>query len=317
MPVGGYCEGVRTVYLGTSGFAATVLRRLDAAGHRPLLVVSRPNRPRGRGRKVAATPVAAEAAALGIELFQPEDVNASDSTLRIAAYKPDVLTMCAFGRLIGEGLLFSYEILNVHPSLLPGWRGAAPIERAIEAGDTETGVSIMRVVEALDAGDVCLRESTEIRDDETFGELSGRLAVMGGDLLAQALDDLRRDELRWKPQDESLVTYAEKIDAADRRLDLRRSAAEVARTVRALTPHIGAYVETVEGDRLTLVRVRPRPTGGGDPGKVAASRSSLAISCGEGSLDVLDLKPAGKSEMSIASYLAGRQPPRRFGSVYK
>ncbi|MDQ3241023.1 MAG: methionyl-tRNA formyltransferase, partial [Actinomycetota bacterium] len=147
---------MRTVYLGTSPFAATVLERLARSQHRPALVITRPDRPRGRGRRLAPPPVAEAARALGIELAQPADVNAPEARERIAAAEPEVVAICAFGALIREPLLSEYEMLNVHPSLLPRWRGAAPIERAIEAGDAVTGVSIMRPVAAMDAGPVCL-----------------------------------------------------------------------------------------------------------------------------------------------------------------
>ena len=149
--------GVRTVYLGTSEFAVAVLERLARSEHRPALVVTRPDRPRGRGRKLAPPPAAEAARALGIELVQPESVNDDSSRERIAAAAPDAICVCAFGALIKEPLLSAYEMLNVHPSLLPRWRAAAPIERAIEAGDTESGVTIMRPTAELDAGPVFLQ----------------------------------------------------------------------------------------------------------------------------------------------------------------
>ena len=148
---------MRNVYLGTSEFAAVVLRRLADSPHRPELVVTRPDSPRGRGRRLLPPPVAVVARELGLEVIQPEQLHEPDVLERIAAAGPDVLTTCAYGVLIKEPLLSDYEMLNVHPSLLPRWRGAAPIERAIMAGDAETGVSIMRLREGLDSGPVCLR----------------------------------------------------------------------------------------------------------------------------------------------------------------
>ena len=147
---------MRTVYLGTSGFAANVLERLAEGSHRPVLVVTRPDRPAGRGRRLTAPPVADVARRLGLDLDQPEDVNAAEARARIAAAEPEVVVVCAFGALLKEPLLSEFELLNIHPSLLPRWRGAAPIERAMMAGDTETGVSIMRVTAGLDSGPVCL-----------------------------------------------------------------------------------------------------------------------------------------------------------------
>ena len=168
---------MRTVYLGTSEFAVDVLERLAATPHRPLLVVTRPDRPRGRGRKVGPPPVAEAARALGIELLQPENVNAEEPRERIAAAEPEEVCICAFGALIREPLLSQHEMLNVHPSLLPRWRGAAPVERAIEAGDEATGVTIMRPTAELDSGPICLQRAEPIRPDDDYGTLAPRLAV--------------------------------------------------------------------------------------------------------------------------------------------
>ncbi len=178
---------MRTVYLGTSSFAATVLERLAASEHRPVLVVTRPDAPRGRGRRLQPPPVADAARALGMELIQPERLHDEDVLERIAAAEPEALAVCAYGALIREPLLSAYEILNVHPSLLPRWRGAAPIERAIMAGDAVTGVSIIRLVEALDAGPVCLQGEEPIHPDDDYGRLSERLERLSGELLVRAL----------------------------------------------------------------------------------------------------------------------------------
>src|SRR5436305_595764 len=167
---------MRTVFLGTSEFAASVLRRLADSPHRPSLVITRPDRPRGRGRKLAAPPVADTARALGIELDQPPSVNEEAARERIAAADPETVCVVAFGALIKEPLLSDYPVLNVHPSLLPRWRGAAPIERAIMAGDAETGVSIMRLTAGLDSGPVCLEQAEPVAPDDDYWTLSPRLA---------------------------------------------------------------------------------------------------------------------------------------------
>src|SRR3954454_16007117 len=166
---------MRTVYLGTSPFAVAVLERLATSDHRPQLVVTRPDRPRGRGRKLSPPPVADAARALGIELAQPESVNSEEAVARISATDPEAVCVCAFGALIKEPLLSAHPILNVHPSLLPRWRGAAPVERAIIAGDAHTGVSIMRLTAGLDSGPVCLQESVPIGAEDTYGTLGPRL----------------------------------------------------------------------------------------------------------------------------------------------
>src|SRR4051812_32578140 len=162
---------MRTVYLGTSPFAVTVLERLATTDHRPLLVVTRPDRPRGRGRRLAAPPVADAARDLGIDLLQPASVNSDEARAAIAAAEPDAVLICAFGALIKEPLLSEHPMLNVHPSLLPRWRGAAPVERAIEAGDSVTGVTIMRPVEEMDAGPMCLQREEPIEPGDDYGTL--------------------------------------------------------------------------------------------------------------------------------------------------
>ena len=247
---------MRTVYLGTSPFAAAVLERLAASPHRPGLVVTRPDRPRGRGRALQSPAVAATARELGLELIQPEALHAPDVLDRIAAARPDALVVCAYGVLISEPLLSDYEVVNVHPSLLPRWRGAAPVERAIMAGDAETGVSIMRLTEGLDEGPVCLQGTVPIAPDDDYGTLSARLQELSGELLVRALDE----RPPWVEQDADGVTYAHKIEAADRALDPTRTPEEVERTVRALRPHIGARLPLPDGGFLGVVAARvPSP----------------------------------------------------------
>jgi methionyl-tRNA formyltransferase len=243
---------VRTVYLGTSAFAAGVLERLADSPHRPVLVVTRPDRPAGRGRRLTPPPVAELAKRLGIDLDQPEDVNGPEARARIAAAAPEVVVVCAFGAILREPLLSEFELLNVHPSLLPRWRGAAPIERAIMAGDAETGVCIMRVTAGLDSGPVCLAAAEPIRRDDTYETLAARLEELGARLIVRALGE-RPDCVE---QDEAHATYAEKIGAADRTLDPAAPPAEQERVVRALHPHIGARLPLEDGTFLGVRRAR-------------------------------------------------------------
>src|SRR3954464_4476048 len=243
---------VRTVYLGTSGFAASVLERLAESPHRPVLVVTRPDRPAGRGRRLTPPPVAALAQRLGIDVDQPEDVNRPPAPARIAAAAPDVVVVCAFGAILREPLLSAFELLNVHPSLLPRWRGAAPIERAIMAGDAETGVCIMRVTAGLDSGPVCLAAAEPIRPDDTYGTLAARLEDLGARLLVRALDE--RPEC--VEQDEARVTDAEKIAPAAPTLGGGARPPEQDRVVRALHPHIGARLPLEDGSFLGIRRAR-------------------------------------------------------------
>ncbi len=292
---------MRTVYLGTSDFAATVLRRLSASPHAPALVVTPPDRRQGRGRRVAPPPVAALAHELGTDLVQAANVNEEDPLARIRAVEPEAILVCAFGQLIREPLLSLAEILNVHPSLLPRWRGAAPIERAIMARDPKTGVCVMRLTAGLDSGPVALRAEVELGEDEDYGVLAPRLAALGGDLLVEALDKLAAGTLAFVEQDEEAATYAEKIEPGERRLDPARPAAELAAKVRALTPHIGAYLELEGGARLG---VRKASVAEGE-----AEDDVLAIRTGDGTLRLEVVQPAGGKPMSATDYLRGHPVP--------
>jgi methionyl-tRNA formyltransferase len=296
---------MRTVYLGTSEFAAVVLERLASSPHRPALVVTRPDRPKGRGRHVSPPPVAVRAAALGLDVIQPERLHEPAVLERIDSVAPEVACVCAYGVLIKEPLLSAYEMLNVHPSLLPRWRGAAPVERAIMAGDERTGVSIMRVTEGLDSGAVCVQEAEPIRADDDYGTLAGRLQRLGGELLVRALDE----RPPFTEQDPSLVTYAHKIEAADRALDPGRPPAELERTVRALRPHIGARVVLPGGDFLGVIAARVVEDGP-EPGRVRAEGGRLLLGAAGGALDLIEIRPPGGRPMAAADWLRGRPDPR-------
>jgi len=299
---------VRTAYLGTSDFAATVLRRLADSPHRPSLVVTPPDRRQGRGRKVKPPPAALAAQELELDLLQAENVNEEAALERVRAAKPEAVVVCAFGQLIREPLLSEFPILNVHPSLLPRWRGAAPIERAIMAGDERTGVCIMRLTEGLDSGPVALREEVAIAPGEDFESLSTRLADLGGELLVRALDLQAEGKLKFAEQDEAGVAYAEKIEAGERRLDPERPAAELAAKVRALNPHVGTYLELPDGERLGVKRATPVdaqiPTG-----EMAEREGALLLGTGEGALRLELVQPPGGKAMAADAYLRGHPLP--------
>ncbi|MFL5872924.1 MAG: methionyl-tRNA formyltransferase [Solirubrobacterales bacterium] len=299
---------MKTAYLGTSDFAATVLRRLAASPHRPGLVVTPPDRRQGRGRKVSPPPAALAAAELGLDLLQAENVNDDAALARIRAAQPEAVVVCAFGQLIREPLLSEYPMLNVHPSLLPRWRGAAPIERAIMARDQVTGVCVMQLTEGLDSGPVALCEETPLDPGEDFGALSARLADLGGDLLVRALDLQAEGALEFTEQDEDGVTYAEKIEPAERRLDPERPAAELAAQVRALTPHVGAYLELSDGARLGVRQAVP-VEGELDSGRLAECDGALLLGTGEGALRLESVQPAGGKPMPADAYLRGHPLP--------
>ena len=293
---------MRTVYLGTSPFAVAVLSRLAESSHRPSLVVTRPDRPRGRGRKLSPPPAAEAARRLGIEVFQPDSVNSDEARERIASVDPEAVLISAFGALIKEPLLSAYPMYNVHPSLLPRWRGAAPIERAIEAGDRETGVSIMRPTAEMDAGPVCLQAGEPINDDDDFASLSARLEGLGGDLLVNALD--RLPEFVEQPAEG--VTIAEKIGPDDRRLDPSAPPEALERRVRALTPHVGAFVERPGGERLGVRRVSVGdPHEAPPPGELVARDGRLLFGAAGGALELLTVQPAGGRPMDAGAFLRG------------
>jgi methionyl-tRNA formyltransferase len=326
-----------TVYLGTSEFAAAVLRRLAGSGrHRPALVLTRPDRPSGRGRRLSSPPVADAARELGIPVEQPESVN-DPTTLELierasataaedtgsAAGTPSArptLVVCAFGALIRAPLLSEHEILNVHPSLLPRWRGAAPVERAIMAGDETTGVSIMRLTAGLDSGPVCLAAAEPIGPQDTYGSLAARLQELGGELLVRALEET--PPFREQPEDG--VTYAEKLTAEDRLLDPRRAAEQLERVVRALDPHVGARVALADGTLLGVRRAAlaepevleppeeesSASAPGGSPGLFARDER-LLLQCDPGVLELLVVQPPGSRAMGAGDYLRGHEVPGR------
>ncbi len=307
---------MRTVFLGTSEFAAALLTRLvgergQPDSYVPALVLTRPDRRAGRGRKLASPPVAERARALGLELAQPESVNDPATRELVGGLAPDVVIVCAFGALVKEPLLSDYEMLNVHPSLLPRWRGAAPIERAIMAGDEHTGVSIMRLTAGLDSGPVCLSASEPIHPEDTFGSLAGRLELLGGDLLLEALSALERGEgLAFADQDEGLVTYAKKIGPAERLLDPTRPAIELERAVRALSPHVGARVALCDGGLLGVQRAALGTQPASDAGAgVRVREGRLWLDCEQGALELLEVQPPGKRPMVTEAFLRGHGLP--------
>ena len=301
---------MRTVYMGSSQFAVEVLKALAASPHRPALVVTPPDRPRGRGRKLGAPPAASAARELGIELLQAGSVNEQEPLAAIDAVAPEALCVAEFGQLIKEPLLSRYLILNVHPSMLPRWRGAAPIERTLMAGDAETGVTIFEIEAGLDSGPIALAEREQVQPDDTAGTLSARLAKLGGALLVQALERAEAGSLELTDQDADGVTYADKIDPSERRLDLSRPAAEVERKVRALTPHVGTFLSLPDGERLGVTSARAVD----DPlarGELRGAGGRLLVGCSEGALELLEVQPPGKRPMPVSAYLSGHRMPER------
>jgi methionyl-tRNA formyltransferase len=241
--------------------------------------------------------------------LQVGDVNDEAALERIRATAPEVVVVCAFGQLIREPLLSTWPMLNVHPSLLPRWRGAAPIERSIMAGDDRTGACVMRVTAGLDSGPVALCEEMGIGPEDDFEVLSSRLATLGGELLVRAFDRLAEGALEFAEQDDEVATYAEKIGPEERRLDPARPAGELARVVRALTPHVGAYLETGGGERLGVRKARPVDVGV-KTGEIRAEWGALLLGCGRGALRLEVVQPPGGKPMAADAYLRGHSLPK-------
>jgi methionyl-tRNA formyltransferase len=300
---------LRIAYLGTTKFAVAVLRRLADSPHRPALVVTPPDRPQGRGRRVASPPAAEAAAELGLDLLQTESINLPDTVEAIRTARPELGVVCAFGQLIKDPLLSELEMLNVHPSLLPRWRGAAPIERAIMAGDERTGVSIIKVTAGLDSGPIALQEPLDVGEHEDFGSLSERLVELAGELVVRALDLHEAGALEWREQDDSRATYAAKISPDERRLDLGRPAVELERTVRALNPRIVAYLELDGGARLGVREATAESADDLEEGRLEASGGALRLGCVEGTLRLDVVHPQGGRPMPADAYLRGHALP--------
>jgi methionyl-tRNA formyltransferase len=256
--------------------------------------------------------VADAAGELGIEVLKSADVNADQDRERILAAGGEWASICAFGQIIREPLLGELPMLNVHPSLLPRWRGAAPIERAIMAGDQETGVCVMRLVAGLDSGPVALRREIAIGTEEDFEQLSGRLAELGGEMLVEALEIAADGTIEWTEQTEDGLTYAEKIETSERQIDPAMAVCPVNDLIRALTPHIGAYIELDGGERLGVRRATPAGEGlfaDLGAGSFTGQEGRLFFGCADGALELLTVQPAGGKAMDAGSYLRGRGVP--------
>lgn len=304
---------MKTAYLGTSEFAATVLRALAASDHDPVLVVSPPDRRKGRGQVAGPPPAVGAARELDLPVHQTADVNEPDSVAAIERSDADALVVCAFGQIVKAPLLdVPGGMLNVHPSLLPRWRGAAPIERAIMAGDERTGTSIMKLEEGLDSGPVALAEEVPIGGGEYFDEVSKHLADASGRLLVRALDMRADGSLEFTDQDESGATYAEKITAEDRRLDPARDAAELAWSVRGLNPHIGTHIE-LEGEKRLGVRRAHAVEGAPAQGRIQPDEEGgvLVLGTASAGLALETVQPPGKKPMSAAEFMRGYPVPER------
>ena len=300
---------MRLLFFGTPDFATPALRALIGEGHDVVAVVTQPDRPQGRSRsELVPPPVKVVALEEGIPVLQPDRPRGDEFLAALRAFEPDLSVVVAYGHILKQDLIDLPRLgtLNIHASLLPRWRGAAPIQAAMLAGDAETGVSIMRLVLELDAGPVLLALRTPIGPDETAGELTERLAEMGAEGIVEAVDLLDLDGVEEVPQDQTKVTFAPKIERAQARLRFTAPAASVARAIRAYDPKPGAW-GIVNGTEVRLFGARAITDRHGDAGEVLElGEAGMIIACGGGAVAVETVHPAGKRRLAALDWAQGR-----------
>jgi len=316
---------MRVAFAGTPDIAVPVLRAVAGSGHDLVVVITAPDRPAGRGRRLLRPPVKDEAERLGLPALQAEDINDPASLDELRAHGLDALLVMAYGRKLGRRLLAlpRHGCLNVHLSLLPRYRGAAPAAWAIKNGETETGVSVFRMVAAMDAGDIAIQEHAAILPDETTGELNSRLAAIGAGLAVRVLDEIETGTAEFRPQDESMVTFAPSLRKSDGEVNWEQDAAHIHDHVRAMTPWPAARSvlhgrQTKKPVPVVFLRTRvcagPRAADTEAGTVVRADKDRLVVAAGSGCLEIVELKPAGKRAMSGADFVRGRRvmPGDRF-----
>ena len=297
---------MKIIYAGTPDFAVPALAALIQSSHEVSLVLTQPDRPAGRGMKLKPSPVKSLALEHGIAVLQPETLKDEAVQARIAAEKADALIVAAYGLIIPKAVLDMprYGCFNIHASLLPRWRGAAPIQRSLLAGDKETGVTIMEVVPALDAGAMISRGSLQITESDTAQTLHDGLANIGAGLMLQAMDKLAQEgRLAAEPQDESLVTYAEKLQKSEAAIDWHKSAEELSRQVRAFNPFPIAQ-STLKGETCRIWMAQALP-GSATPGTIVAVDNGIVVGCGHGLLRIDELQMPGGKRLKARDFLAG------------
>lgn len=290
--------------MGTPMFSVPALEKIHAA-HEIVAVYTQPDKPVGRGLEVRQSPVKEKALAFGIPVHQPEKLSLPGEYEKLAGLRPDVIVVVAYGQILRQNVLDLPKIacVNIHSSLLPRWRGAAPIHHAMLAGDAITGVTTMKMVKELDAGDVYEQVETKIGERESVGELHDRLAVLGGDLILTTIAGLAAGTLKGRPQDASKVTYATKLTKEMEALDPKLSAIELDRRVRALNPWPGTSLFIPE--RIKVRQTVPHPTLAATPGLLQERAGMLLLGTAAGALEIRRLQPEGKKEMDAASFLNG------------
>ncbi len=312
---------MRLVFLGTPDFAVPSLEKLAGSHHEVALVITQPDRPKGRGKKLVPPPVKVSAGRLGLQVAQLAKVSSAQGIELLESAAPDAGVVCAFGEIISAQVLAAAPrgFFNVHASLLPKFRGAAPVHHAILSGDRVTGVSIIRLTERMDDGDVAAMASVEIAPGETTGELTGRLAGLGAEVLLKVLDEVEAGTAVFEKQDDSKATFAPKVTKKQALIDWSCGSGYLERFVRAMAPEPGAFtfVERSGPPLRLIVRSAAVAEGEAEPGTVIeASGGRLVVAAGQGALELEEVQPSGKRAMSAAEFLRGYQlaPGRRFTS---
>jgi methionyl-tRNA formyltransferase len=305
---------LRLIFMGTPEFAVPTLRALRGAGHEIVAVYTREAKPAKRGMKLQPPPVEQESRRLGIAVLTPTTLKAPEAQQEFEALQADAAVVVAYGMILPQAILDAPRLgcYNLHASLLPRWRGAAPINRAIMAGDAESGVMVMKMDAGLDTGDVAMAERVAITDAMTAADLHDALAPLGAGLMARAMGALERGDLRLTPQSDQGVTYAAKIDKAEARIDWARPARAVLRHIHGLSPFPGAWCEMpIEGGARVKILRCELAEGSGAPGELLDDR--LTIACKDGAIRILELQRAGKQPMQVDDFLRGTplKPPAR------
>jgi methionyl-tRNA formyltransferase len=305
---------LRLIFMGTPDFAVPTLRALQDAGHEIVAAYTRDAKRSGRGMKLQPSPVELEARARNIPVFTPKTLKTSEAEAEFRAHHADAAVVVAYGMILPQAILDAPKLgcFNLHASLLPRWRGAAPINRAIMAGDAESGVMVMKMDAGLDTGDVAMAERIAITDAMTAGDLHNALAPLGAGLMARAMAALERGELRLTRQSEVGVTYAAKIEKADARIDWAKPAPAVLRHIHGMSPFPGAWCEMpIEGETRVKILRCELAKGSGVPGELLDVR--LTVACKEGAIRVLELQRAGRAPMKTDEFLRGTplKPPAR------
>lgn len=297
---------MKLIFAGTPEFAALALRALIRAGHTIALVLTQPDRPAGRGMKLTPSPVKQVALEHGLPVLQPLTLKDDAIQQTLAGYGAEVMIVAAYGLILPKAVLDipPCGCLNIHASLLPRWRGAAPIQRAIQAGDAATGITIMAMDVGLDTGDMLVKEALNIEPGDTASTLHDKLAEQGARLIVDALEKLEKGQLTREKQDDSQACYAAKLSKEEARLDWRLSAVELDRSVRAYHPFPVAQA-TLCGDTLRIWQARPEAAEGAPGAVLAADRQGLLVACGAGALRITELQKAGGKRLSAGDFLAG------------